>query len=102
MIRLAADENPNNDIIRGALRQQPDLDIVLEWAAQEERVLLTHDVSTITQYAYGRVRARKPMPGAFEIGRTVPIGRAIEDALLLAECSLDGEWEGQVRYFPLC
>jgi hypothetical protein len=117
MIRLAADENLNNDIIRGVLRRQPDLDIVrvqdvglssaddpvvLEWAAQEERVLLTHDVSTITKYAYERVRAGKPMPGVFEIGRTVPIGRAIEDVLLLAECSLDGEWEGQVRYFPLC
>jgi predicted nuclease of predicted toxin-antitoxin system len=66
MIRLAADENLNNDIIRGVLRRQPDLDIVrvqdvglssaddpvvLEWAAQEERVLLTHDVSTITKYA---------------------------------------------------
>jgi hypothetical protein len=116
MIRLAADENLNNAIIRGVLRRQPDLDIVrvqdvglsgaddpvvLEWAAQEERVLLTHDVSTITKYAYERVRARKPMPGVFEIGRTVPIGRAIEDVLLLAECSLDGEWEGQVRYLPL-
>jgi hypothetical protein len=116
MIRLAADENLNNDIIRGVLRRQPDLDIVrvqdvglssaddpvvLEWAAQEERVLLTHDVSTITKYTYERVRAGKPMPGVFEIGRTVPIGRAIEDVLLLAECSLDGEWEGQVRYLPL-
>ena len=26
---------------------------------------------------------------------------AIEDILLIAECSLDGEWEGQVRYLPL-
>ena len=116
MIRLAADENLNNDIIRGLLRRQPDLDIVrvqdvglsgaddpivLEWAAQEERVLLTHDVSTITRYAFERVRAGKPMPGVFEISRSVPIGRAIEDVLLLAECSLDGEWEGQVRYLPL-
>ncbi len=26
---------------------------------------------------------------------------AIEDTLLLAECSLDGEWEGHVQYLPL-
>jgi hypothetical protein len=106
----------NNDIIRGALRRNPNLDIVrvqdvglssaddpvvLEWAAQEERVLLTHDVSTITKYAYERVQAGKAMLGVFEIGRTVPIGRAIEDVLLLAECSFDGEWAGQVRYLPL-
>ena len=27
--------------------------------------------------------------------------RLVEDILLLAECSLEGEWEGQVRYLPL-
>ncbi len=41
------------------------------------------------------------MPGLFEVSRSVPVGRAIEDILLLAECSLDGEWEGQIRYLPL-
>jgi uncharacterized protein DUF5615 len=116
MLRLAADENLNNDIIRGLLRRRPDLDIVrvqdtklsgaddptvLEWAAQGGRVLLTHDVSTITKHAYERVRAGRRMPGIFEVSRSAPIGRTIEDILLLAECSLDGEWEGQVRYLPL-
>ncbi len=70
-------------------------------AAQEERVLLTHDVTTMTRYAYERVQEGRLMPGVFEVSRAVPIGRAIEDLLLLAECSLDGEWEGQVRYLPL-
>jgi len=116
MLRLAADENLNNDIVRGLLRMRPNLDIVrvqdvgltgaddptvLEWAAQEGRVLLSHDVSTITRYAYERVRADRPMPGVFEVSRSVPVGRAIEDILLLAEYSLDNEWEGQVRYLPL-
>lgn len=41
------------------------------------------------------------MPGVFEVSRDVPIGIAIEDILLLAECSMDDEWEGQVRYLPL-
>lgn len=41
------------------------------------------------------------MPGVFEVGRSVPVGKAIDDLLLIAECSLPGEWEGQVRYLPL-
>lgn len=61
-------------------------------------MLLTHDVATITRYAYECVRSGKPMPGVFD---SVPIGRAIEDILLLTEYSLDGEWERQVRYLPL-
>ena len=116
MLLLAADENFNNDIVRGLLRRKPDLDIVrvqdaglsgaddptvLEWAAQERRILLTHDVSTITHCVYERVRAGKRMPGVFEVSRNLRIGVVIEDILLLTECSLEGEWEGQVRYLPL-
>ena len=116
MLLLAADENFNNDVVRGVRRRDPAVDIlrvqdaglaqaddetILEWAATAGRVLLTHDVSTMTRYAYDRVREGKPMPGVFEVGRGVPIGVAIDEIILLAECSLDGEWEGQVRYLPL-
>lgn len=113
---MAADENLNSDIVRGLLRRRPDLDIVriqdvglsgaddravLEWAAAEGRILLTHDVTTLTRHAYARVRAGQSMPGVFEIGRRVPTGQAIEDLLLLAECSKEGEWAGHIRYLPL-
>ncbi len=63
--------------------------------------VLTHDVTTITRYAYERVQAGQQMHGVFEVTRAVSIGRAIEDILLLVECSFDGEWEGQIRYLPL-
>jgi hypothetical protein len=55
----------------------------------------------MTRHAYDRVRQGKPMPGVFEVARHVPIGLAIVETVLLAECSLEGEWEGQVRYLPL-
>ena len=69
MLRLAADENFDNDILRGLLRRQPNLDIVrvqdiglrgaddmdvLAWAAGERRVLVTHDAATVTRHAYAR------------------------------------------------
>ena len=62
MIRFLADENFNNDILRGLVRRLPELDIprvqdvglkgaddarVLDWATQETRIVLTHDVSTL-------------------------------------------------------
>lgn len=115
-MRWLADENFNNDILRGLLRRKADVDIVrlqdvglsgsddptvLEWAAQEGRVLLTHDAATITHYAYERVQAGKIMPGVFEVNRSVPLSVVIDDLILLTECSLENEWEGQVRYLPL-
>ena len=116
MLKLAADENFNNDILRGLLRRNPEVDVVrvqdaglsgaddpavLAWAAAEGRVLLTHDVATMTRYAYERAVRGEPMPGVFEVARTVPVALAIDDLLLLTEGSLEGEWEGQVRYLPL-
>jgi len=63
--------------------------------------LLTHDVSTITAFAYNRVRVGKPMPGVFGVDRAVALRSATDDILLLATCSVDGEWDGQVLYLLL-
>lgn len=116
MLRLVADENFNNDIVRGVLRLSANLDVVrvqdiglggaddpevLAWAGVEGRVLLTHDMKTMTRYAFERVEAGERMPGIFGVRTNVPLAVAIQDVLLLAECSVDGEWEGQVRYLPL-
>ena|SRR5437660_63072 len=116
MVPLAFDENFNNDVVRGLLRRNPSLDAariqdaglrsqddeaVLAWAAAEGRLLASHDVSTLTAYAYARVSAGQPMPGLIEAGPRVSIAGAIEDLLLIAECSEPGEWQGQVIYLPL-
>ena len=65
MLRLAADENFNGDIVRGLLRRNPKLDIVrvqdvglsgaddpsvLQWAADQGRVIVTHDISTLAKH----------------------------------------------------
>ena len=116
MLRFAADENLNYNIVRGLLRCKSDLNIihiqdvglsgkddatVLEWAAQENRILLTHDVTTITKYAYERLNKGLPMPGVFEIKMDSPLGEIIYDLVLLAEYSYENEWVDQIVYLPL-
>ena len=116
MLFLVADENFNNTIVRGLLRVKPTLDIVrvqdeglssaddptvLEWAAKEDRVLLTHDVATITKYAYERINLGMYMPGVIEVNRKVPIGTAINEILYIAEVCQHGELKGQIIYLPL-
>ncbi len=115
-MRVLLDENFNNDILRGLLRRKPELDFVraqdipeiygaedpdvLEWAAQENRIVFTHDVQTMTGFAYERVELGLSMPGLFEVKRPAPLGQVIEDMLIVIECSKEGEWEGQVIYLP--
>jgi Domain of unknown function (DUF5615) len=116
MLRLAADENFNMHIINGVVRRLPGADIirvqdvrlqgandpiVLEWAANEGRVLPTHDANTMTAFAYERTARGLPDARRVRNVLKVPISVAIEDILLVAECSAEGEWEGQVNYLPL-
>lgn len=115
MLRFAADENLNRHLLRGLLRRIPDLDIVrmqdvglagvddpsiLEWCAQESRLLVTHDVQTVTKYAYERASRGDPMPGVVEVAQTAPVGLVIEDLVLLARASELGEYEGQILHLP--
>jgi predicted nuclease of predicted toxin-antitoxin system len=117
MLKFAADEDFKGAILRGLRRRLAGLDVVrvqdvglaatpdpaiLEWAAQEGRLVLTHDASTMTHFAYERVRAGKPMPGVVVIKRpTVTVGQAIAELEVLIQCSFEGEWEGQILYLPL-
>ncbi|MBE9078760.1 DUF5615 family PIN-like protein [Romeria aff. gracilis LEGE 07310] len=116
MVKLLADENLDNTIIRGLLRRNPNIDIVrvqdidlsgeddpvvLEWAADKGHVLLTHDVATITRYAYERLASNLAMPGVIEIHTDASIGRVIEDLFMILECGTPEDLDGQIYYLPL-
>ena len=116
MLRLAADENFTGDIVRGLRRRLPDLDLVrvqdvglsetadpliLEWAAVEGRIVLTHDRATMPAFAYQRILAGLPMPGLFVVSDLMPTGQAINELLLANECSSQEEWSDRVVFFPL-
>jgi predicted nuclease of predicted toxin-antitoxin system len=116
MTRFAADENFRSSIVRGLRQRIPGIDIVriqdtklygaedpviLEWTAQEGRVLLTHDIRTMPRYARDRIRAGKPMPGVILIRTDHPIGPVLEDLVLLILAGVPEDLEGQVKYLPL-
>lgn len=116
MIRFLTDEDFNRYILAGVRSRIPDLDIVraqdvglrsfrdpsiLEFAASDNRVVLTHDVRTMETHARARLKAALPMPGVLIIRQQVPIGRAIDELVFIAECSRDDEWNGLIRYLPL-
>ena len=73
----------------------------MKWAANEDRVLLTHEVTTITKYAYERVEVGDYMPGIIEVGRKVSLSIAIDEILYIAEVCEHGELNGQIIYLPL-
>lgn len=102
--RLFGGCGPGVDIVRvqdGEAYQKDDL-FVLEWAASEGLILLTHDINTTVRgFAYQRVNSGLPMPGVFLVYNDKPISLVAEHIVVIAEGSSPADWEGQVRYLPL-
>lgn len=115
MVRLLTDENFHGDIVRGLFSRRPQMDLVrvqdvglsqtpdpelLDWAASNDRILLTHDKSTIPGFANERVALGELMPGVFVADR-MTVRDIIEEILMIDIASEHAEWANQVWYLPL-
>ncbi len=116
MIARLFDENFNHRIVRGLERRSPDLDGVtvqsvgfggmsdpdlLEWAANNNRVLVTHDVNTVVDFADERIRRGVGCAGVVIVPRQMRVGQAIEEIDLLNECVEQSEMLNRILYLPL-
>lgn len=115
-MKFIADEDFNNDILRGLFRILSEFDVVrvqdvgliekhdreiLEWASKENRLILTHDFSTMISFAYERIENGEHLEGLIVIPQSLSIGEAINELALLIECSLENEWQDRIAFIPL-
>lgn len=112
--KFLVDENLMRKVVQGILRRNSEIDIlrvqqvglsgvgdpeILEWAAQEERVLLTRDFKTVPRFAYERLVAGLPMAGVIAINNSqASMGQIIEDIVALSE--FEEDCVGQIHYIP--
>ena len=116
MIRLLTDENVDNNIMRGLARRVPHLDFVsvrdvglagspdlvlLEWAAHEQRIILTHDLKTMVRDANQLVAQGEPMAGVIFIPDQLEIGRAINDLEIVLGTATESDMRNSVEHLPL-
>lgn len=115
MLSLLADENFKGAVIRGMFLRQRDLDLVrvqdvglqgtddptiLSWAAENKRIVITHDRATMPDFAYERVANEEIMPGLFVVNDRISSGQAIDELLLYAMYTEQQEWNKKVLYIP--
>lgn len=115
-VRFLADENFNRGVLVGVRRRVEGIDIVrvqdvglrtaedptvLQWAADEGRALVTHDIATIPDFAHERVAAGLPMPGVFIVRSSLSMAVAIDELAMIAEASDASDWDRKVVYLPL-
>lgn len=115
-VAFVTDEHIARALIIGLRRKFEEIDVVrvqdvglrtmddptiLRWAAAQSRVLITHDIRTMPDFAHERISAGLPMPGVLLLPTTMPIGAAIDDLAAIAAASEPDELANRVVYLPL-
>lgn len=116
MKKILADQNFTGAILEGLRSRLPELDIVrtedlgikrfrdeqiLEWAAENERLIVTHDARTFVKAAYERLAAGMNFNGVVLVPASLSIRNAIDDLVILIDCTADDELRNRVIRLPL-
>lgn len=114
-VRYLADANLNADIVNGVIRRAPEIDFltaneanlagiedpeVLAIAAQEKRILITHDRKTMPQH-FGKFIQNQESAGVFIISQNADVAVIIENLILIWAASEDDEYVNSIRTLPL-
>ncbi len=114
--RFLANHDLTEAIVLGVSRREPAIEFqrlrevgmadrpdaeVLEYAAINGFLLVSHDVNTMTAHAAERLAKGLRMPGVFVAHQSAPIGVIIEDLVMIWVSSEAEEWADQVTFLPM-
>ena len=115
MIRFLADADLNEGIIGGCLRKEPTMDFlsaseaklrgladpdVLRIAAEQDRILVSHDFKTMPRHFAHFLQTQGSSPGVFLVKQSSPIGPVIEELVLIWTATDAEEWKGRILRIP--
>lgn len=114
ILRLLADADLNGAIVSGVVHRSAHLDfkragdvpleglpdhVVLAIAAEDRRVLVTHDVTSMPDHFREYVRYHAS-PGIILVPQGLSIGKAIESVLLISEACDEHDLANKVCLVP--
>lgn len=98
MLKLLTDEDTNPELVVQLRRHLPGIDavdvrevglaqtpdpVILQWAADNDRVVVSHDKSSMRKFAEDRVREGLPMPGLILGHQESPMGTVVRSIVQL-------------------
>ncbi|MDX1945827.1 MAG: DUF5615 family PIN-like protein [Pirellulaceae bacterium] len=78
-----------------------DDDVLLEWAATEGHVLVSHDVNTMSDSANRRLVLGLPISGLILASQSLSIATTIHDLGFAASVCMPDELENSILWLPL-
>ena len=114
-VRFQADADLHQMIVTALVRREPGIDFqtataaglaglidphVLEHAATEGRVLVSHDQSTMPQH-FAEFIQHQQSAGLLIVPQHLPYAMVVEELLLIWAGSEAEEWMNRIAYLPL-
>ena len=118
MRRFLIDENISPEYRTQLLRHEPSLTVlvigdegapprstldpdILEWCEQNQFSLITNNRESMPQHLSDHRENGGHVPAIFTINLAVPMGKIIEELLLIAGASDEDEYINEIKYLPL-
>jgi hypothetical protein len=114
-VRFRADADLNQTILLAVLRREPGIDFqsasagelpalsdpeVLAKAAQEKRVLITHDKRTMPKH-FAEFIAQQVSAGVLIVPQWIPVAAVADDILLIHAATDSDEWLNRLFFLPI-
>ena len=118
MRRFLIDENISPEYRTQLLRHEPSLTVlavgdegappkstpdpdILEWCEQHQFNLITNNRESMPQHLSDYLAAGHHVPGIFTINLEVPMGKIIDELILIAGAADADEYMDRITYIPL-
>jgi len=114
-VRFQADADLNQIIVAATLRRAREIDFrtasaaglgrlsdleVLDLAARDGRVLVTHDSKTMPKH-FAEFIESHDSPGVILVPQHLPVAAAVDDLLLIWTVTEAEEWMNRICYLPI-
>ena len=115
MVRFLADADLNYAIVKGCRRHEAGIGFslcergkatrssdpeVLALAAEQNRILVTHDLQTMPRHFGEFLMRGQSSPGVFLVSQSTAIGEVIDELVLIWAASNPEEWENRILKIP--
>jgi Domain of unknown function (DUF5615) len=74
--------------------------LILAWAEQTGRILVTYDESSMPGHWIDHLQSRRHSPGLFIVRANVSLPDIVETMVIVAHASDPGEWRDRLEYIP--
>jgi hypothetical protein len=113
--RFQADADLRNTIVKAVRQREPSIDFasaadsglggvsdpeLLERAAREGRIVVSHDRRTMLAHFRARLEAKKSSPGLFVVSQGASLQPVVNAIVLTWAASEASEWRDQIHHLP--